>query len=73
MPRRTSEKHFLYIVSPDYLVSQLFHSAFDFAFSVAKVALKSKLSEIHLKYALYLEDEVSSGVSFALHNYTEAF
>ena len=35
-----------------------FLSLFDFAFSVAKVALKGKVSEIHLKKALHLEDEV---------------
>ncbi len=34
------------------------YSSFEFAFSIAKVALKSKLPEIYLKYALYLEDEV---------------
>ena len=33
-------------------------STFEFAFDIARVALKSKLPEIHLKYALYLEDEV---------------
>ena len=38
----------------------LLFSSFDFAFEIAKVALKSKLPEVHLKYALYLEDEVSS-------------
>ena len=32
---------------------------FDFAFEVSKVALKSKVPEIHLKKALYLEDEVN--------------
>ncbi|KAL5460471.1 hypothetical protein EMCRGX_G033922 [Ephydatia muelleri] len=31
--------------------------AFDFAFEIARVALKSKLPELHLKYALHLEDE----------------
>ncbi len=35
----------------------LFRS-FDFAFTIAKMALKSKLPELHLKYALLLEDEV---------------
>ena len=35
------------------------HRSFDFAFEIARTALKSKLPEIHLKYALYLEDEVS--------------
>ena len=33
-------------------------SAFDFAFSIAKVALKGKVADIHLKKALHLEDEV---------------
>ena len=33
-------------------------SSFDFAFMIAKMALKSKLPELHLKYALFLEDEV---------------
>ena len=43
----------------DYIpVSFLLPSTFDFAFDIARVALKSKLPEIHLKYALYLEDEV---------------
>ena len=32
--------------------------AFEFAFTVAKMALKSKLPELHLKHALFLEDEV---------------
>ncbi|XP_019854623.1 PREDICTED: intraflagellar transport protein 172 homolog isoform X2 [Amphimedon queenslandica] len=31
--------------------------SFDFAFEIAKAALKSKVPEIHLKYAIYLEDE----------------
>ena len=35
-----------------------FSSSFEFAFSIARVALKSKLPELHLKCALYLEDEV---------------
>jgi len=30
---------------------------FDFAFDLAKIAMKEKLSEISNKYALYLEDE----------------
>ena len=33
-------------------------SSFEFAFEIAKVGLKSKLPDIHMKYALYLEDEV---------------
>ena len=32
--------------------------AFEFAFDIARAALKGKLPEIHLKFALYLEDEV---------------
>ena len=35
----------------------LHSSAFDFAFTIAKAAVKSKLPEIHVKYALFLEDE----------------
>ena len=30
---------------------------FDFAFDLAKTGAKSKMADIHLKYALYLEDE----------------
>lgn len=33
------------------------HSSFEFAFSIARIALRSKLADIHLKHALYLEDE----------------
>jgi intraflagellar transport protein 172 len=33
------------------------HFEFDFAFSIAKVALKEKVADIHLKKALHLEDE----------------
>lgn len=32
-------------------------SAFDFAFELARIAMKNKLPEIHLKHAMYLEDE----------------
>jgi len=32
-------------------------SAFEFAFELAKIAMKDKLPEIHLKHAMYLEDE----------------
>jgi hypothetical protein len=35
----------------------LFYSAFDFAFELARLANKNKLPEIHLKHAMYLEDE----------------
>lgn len=35
-------------------------SSFDFAFELARAALRNKLPEIHLKYAMYLEDEVMS-------------
>jgi intraflagellar transport protein 172 len=31
--------------------------AFEFAFDLAKTAMKNKMPEIHLKYAMYLEDE----------------
>ena len=32
-------------------------SSFEFAFSIARLALRSKLTDIHLKHALFLEDE----------------
>lgn len=31
--------------------------AFDFAFEIARIAMKDKLPDIHLKYAMFLEDE----------------
>ena len=34
-------------------------STFDFAFELARAALRNKLPDIHLKYAMFLEDEVS--------------
>ena len=34
-----------------------FFSDFDFGFAVAKAAVKSKIADVHMKYALYLEDE----------------
>ena len=33
-------------------------SSFDFAFELARLANKQKVPEIHLKHAMYLEDEV---------------
>ena len=33
------------------------HSSFEFAFNIARISLRSKLPDIHLKHALYLEDE----------------
>ena len=35
-------------------------SSFDFAFELARLASKHKVPEIHLKHAMYLEDEVDS-------------
>ena len=37
--------------------SFIHHSSFEFAFGIARIALRSKLPDIHLKHALYLEDE----------------
>ena len=34
-----------------------FFSAFEFAFDLSRTAMKSKLPDIHLKYAMFLEDE----------------
>ena len=40
------------------LIAFHFHfSAFDFAFELGKIGMKSKLPDVHLKYAMYLEDE----------------
>lgn len=44
-----------------------YFSSFEFAFEIARVALKSKLPEVHLKYALYLEDDVSLMLALLLH------
>lgn len=35
----------------------LLFSAFEFAFELARIAMKDKLPDIHLKYAMFLEDE----------------
>lgn len=35
----------------------LYFSAFEFAFDLSRTAMKSKLPDIHLKYAMFLEDE----------------
>ena len=35
----------------------LFCSAFDFAFDLARTSMKNKMPDIHLKYAMFLEDE----------------
>lgn len=32
-------------------------SAFEFAFDLARTSMKNKMPEIHLKHAMYLEDE----------------
>ena len=32
-------------------------SAFEFAFDLAKTSMKEKMPDIHLKYAMFLEDE----------------
>ena len=33
------------------------HSAFEFAFDIATNAVKHKLPDLHIKYAMHLEDE----------------
>ena len=43
-----------------HLLGSMLSRNFDFAFTIAKMALKSKLPELHIKYALHLEDEVIS-------------
>ena len=34
-----------------------YSSAFEFAFDLARASMKTKMPEIHLKHAMYLEDE----------------
>lgn len=49
------------LLSPHFL----FHCrVFEFAFELARLSMKQKMPEIHLKYAMFLEDEVilSSGI-----------
>ena len=41
----------------DWIKCSFLFSAFDFAFELARLANKNKLPEIHLKHAMYLEDE----------------
>lgn len=36
----------------------VFFSAFDFAFELARLAMKQKIPDIHLKNAMFLEDQV---------------
>ena len=33
------------------------YSAFEFAFDLARTAMKTKMPDIHMKHAMYLEDE----------------
>ena len=35
----------------------VYFSAFEFAFELSRIAKKDKLPDIHLKHAMYLEDE----------------
>lgn len=35
---------------------------FEFAFELARLSMKQKMPEIHLKYAMFLEDEVISAL-----------
>ena len=46
-------------MSYNFLINLMFvpYSAFDFAFELGKIAMKNKLPDIHLKHAMYLEDE----------------
>lgn len=49
-------------LSMKYKLIQIIHfSCFEFAFELSRLALKHKTPEIHLRYAMYLEDEVRMG------------
>lgn len=37
----------------------VFDSLFSFAFDLARLACKDKIPEVHLKHAMYLEDQVN--------------
>ena len=39
------------------LYFSLFCRSFEFAFDLARTGMKSKLPDVHLKHAMYLEDE----------------
>lgn len=39
-----------------------FFSAFDFAFELARLAMKQRIPDIHLKNAMFLEDQVLQSV-----------
>lgn len=47
------------ILRSDSISCSLLPSSFDFAFDLARFACKEKIPEIHLKHAMYLEDEVN--------------
>lgn len=44
-------------ISHVFVSFQSFFSSFDFAFDLARISAKEKLPDIHLKYAMFLEDE----------------
>lgn len=43
---------------PSVQTIYIYFSSFEFAFELSRLALKHKTPEIHLRYAMYLEDEV---------------
>lgn len=45
------------IINSILIFCLFFFSAFEFAFDLSRTAMKSKLPDIHLKYAMFLEDE----------------
>ena len=47
----------LYAVKCSNSLTLFVFSAFEFAFDLSRTAMKSKLPDIHLKYAMFLEDE----------------
>lgn len=39
------------------LIFLIFFRSFDFAFELARTGMKNKLPDVHLKHAMFLEDE----------------
>ena len=56
-----------YNIKPYIPIYPYIYRSFDFAFEIAKMSLKSKIPDIHLKYALYLEDEVRLSVCLSVY------
>lgn len=57
MKARPQRPQCMVLLSPHFLFC---FRIFEFAFELARLSMKQKMPEIHLKYAMFLEDEVIS-------------